>query len=83
MYKVNSNLTVGENRLTDLNNMHNYNTRLSAKSNFYLRRPRTNLGKISFSYAGPKVWQSIPQSFKSLNFVSFKNKFKEHLLKKY
>ena len=83
MYKVNSNLTVGENRLTDLNNMHNYNTRLSAKSNFYVRRPRTNLGKISFSYTGPKVWQSIPQSFKSLDFVSFKNKFKEHLLKKY
>ena len=83
MHKVKCNLTVCENRLIDITNIHNHNTRLAAKSNYYFNRPRTNLGKISFSHNGPRVWRSIPETFKSLNFISFKNKFKEYLLNRY
>ena len=81
--RLKSHTTVGDNNLIELSLIHNYNTRLSAKSNFYLSLPRTNLGKNSFSFNGPRVWQSVPEELKSLTLQSFKHKFKEHLLKKY
>ena len=83
IHKSKYHLSVGDNKLLELNLFHNYNTRLSTKSNFYLNLPRTNLGKNSFSFIGPKVWQSVPEELKSLNLYSFKHKFKDHLLMKY
>ena len=47
--------------------------------------PRTNtesFGKRAFSYAAPKVWNSLPEDIKSAQSIeSFKKKLKTHLFK--
>ena len=67
----------------NLSNQHTHNTRLSANSNYYLRRPRTNLGLRSFDYAGPKLWQSVPTEIKNVKFSLFKHKYKQLLIQSY
>ena len=74
---------VGENKLTNISTIHNHSTRLANRLNFFVPRKRTCLGKQSFSYNGPVVWQNVPNEFKKLAFGLFKQKFKKFLLEKY
>ena len=42
---------------------------------------RTNIGKQSFSYSGPKIWNYLPDNLKSSSSISmFKNKCKNYLI---
>ena len=60
-----------------------YKTRLEAKQNYFQPRKRTELGKKTFSYIGPKIWQEVPFiELKSLSYNSFK-KFKLFLTSQY
>ena len=83
VHKIKSNLLVGEHDLISLNKIHNHNTRISANSNYFVKIPRTNLGKNSFSYIGPKIWQDVPLEYKNLDSVPFKHCYKQHLLQQY
>ena len=83
MYKYKDKSNIGQLDLNRLNDKHNYNTRLSSKGNYFMPRPRTNLGLRRFKYNGPKLWQTIPPEFKKLGFPLFKKKYKELLLKSY
>jgi len=65
--------------ISSIVNTHNHNTRLASKSNYYIPRKRTDIGKKSFSYIGPQIWQEVPLEIKSLSFQSFKKKLKKHL----
>ena len=47
---------------------HHYKTRLAAKQNYFQLRKRTELGKKTFSYIGPKIWQEAPFELKSLSY---------------
>ena len=41
-------------------NIHRYNTRYTAKQNFYKYKIRTNAGKQSVSYMAIDIWKDIP-----------------------
>ena len=58
-----------------------YKTRLAAKQNYFQPRKRTELGKKTFSYIGPKIWQEVPFELKSLS--QFKKIFKLFLTSQY
>ena len=62
---------------------HHYKTKLSAKQNYFQPRKRTELGKKTFSYIGPKIWQEVPFQLKSLSYNQFKMKFKLFLTSQY
>ena len=59
---------------------HSYNTRASANKNMYCQYSRLNIQHNSFSRFGVRLWNSIPQSTKSLSKKSFKKKIKMQLL---
>ena len=83
MNKVKGNLNVGTTNAIKLTDKHKYNTRLAATSNYFMPQPRTNLGLMSFSYVGPKLWQDVPLNIKNLNASQFKSKYKKILLNRY
>ena len=83
MHKYKNKPNIGEFKSTSLSCKHNYNTRMAANDNYFIAQTRTNLGLRSFSYVGPKLWQTIPTEFKNMNFTQFKYKYKKHLLNSY
>ena len=62
---------------------HYYKTRLAAKQNYLQPKKRTELGKKTFFYIGPKIWQEVPFELKSLSYNQFKKKFKLFLTSQY
>ena len=83
MFKMQQQTLVGDNRLTKVSSIHNYNTRTSTSSNYFIHRRRTNLGCRSFTVVGPKILTNVPKEIKELNFKQFKNPLKKHLFNKY
>ena len=63
-----------------VNSKHHYKTGSSSKSTFSLPATRTNYGKFSIRFCGPKVWNSVHEPLKSLNIVSFKQKLKKQII---
>ena len=82
MHKI-KNLTVGENNLTMIKEIHDYNTRQSKSNNYYINSVSTKLGGKCFSSKGPELWNKIPKNIRQLPLNSFKAKFKKHLLDAY
>ena len=72
-----------DNFFTRINTRHSYNTRLSSKSSFALPNIRTNYGKFNITFFGPKVWNQVKESIKTLSFQSFKRELKADLLSSY
>ena len=62
--------------------VHSYNTRYSAKGNFYKARSKTNMGKKTLSALGVSHWQNVPKAFKELSPSCFSKKVKQYLLSK-
>ena len=49
----------------------------SSSDNFLVPKPNTELYKSSFSFSGPKVWNSLPSEIKTSKIVfEFKNSYK-------
>ena len=82
MHKI-KNITVGENKLTMVNEIHNHNTRQSAANNYFIKPVFSKLGGRCFLFKGPEIWNNIPPDIRKLPFHLFKVKFKQHLLDKY
>ena len=61
--------------ITSITQKHCYKTRLAAKQNYFQPRKIKELGKKTFFYIGPKVWQEVLFELKSLSYNQFK-KFK-------
>ena len=57
-------------------NSHSYGTRAASKTTFCLPLIRTNYGKFNIRFCGPKLWNTIDESFESLSVISFKKKLK-------
>ena len=62
--------------------MHKHHTRFSSKSNYFIPQKRTELGKKSFPFKGPRAWQIVPEELKLLTFNQFKKKLKLHFISK-
>ena len=52
-------------------NIHRYNTRYTAKQNFYKYKVKTNAGKQSVSYMAIDIWKDLPSSLKDLSVYAF------------
>ena len=68
---------------TAANKSHTYNTRLASKSSFVFPKVRTNYGKFNNRFLGPKIWNEIEESLRTLSFRSFKRELKAHFLSLY
>ena len=64
----------------DISNVHPYNTRSSAKHNFYTQSSRLSIQLNSFSRIGTKIWNEMPLSLRNLSKHDFKRKIKEYFL---
>ena len=58
--------------LTPSSRIRNYNTRFVRKLNYFRLRGSTNLGKMSFKFSAPKIWETVPLGFKCLPYHKFK-----------
>ena len=70
-------------QLSNLNTMQKYNTRISKNSNYYVYSIRTNVGKPSFMFAGPQMWQDVPNKIKNYLKPTFKKAYTKFLLQSY
>ena len=75
-----SNLYFG---LSKVEKFHHYWTRTSTKSNFVQTSARTENGKSTISFSGPKIWREIPSDLKNLSKNSFKYQYNRRLLNCY
>ena len=62
---------------------HNYNTRFAAKQSYCIPKARTNYGKFSLRFIGPKIWNDIDPSFKTKSKSVFKTKIISIILDNY
>ena len=84
MFQIENKMTLHGSQIFCLaTQMHKHHTRLSSKNTYFIPRKRTDFGKKSFSFVGPKVWQIVPNELKLLNFSQFKRKLKFHFISKY
>jgi hypothetical protein len=69
MHKYHSNLLpiTFENFFVRVNEVHNYNTRLSSKISYSIPGVRTNYGKFNIRFQGVKVWIDIDENLKYLS----------------
>ena len=63
------------------NTIHQYHTRFSSKTNFYIKRSRINQLKNYFSRIGGKIWNSVSPDIRKLSKHNLKKKLHEVLLK--
>ena len=75
--------TIFDNFFKNVAEVHNYNTRSSAKQLLYLPKVRTNYGKFNIRYRGSVIWNSIDNEIKSLKRYKFKASLKKSLLQSY
>ena len=66
--------------LTPASRIHNHNTRFVSNLNYFRLRVSTNLGKTSFKFSVPKIWQTVPPGLKCLPYHKFKKEWKSYLL---
>ena len=64
---------------TKISHIHTYNTRSSKSQFFSTKYSRLNLQKKAFSRVGVKIWNKIPNEFKTLSKDSFNKKMKTTL----
>ena len=72
-----------DNFFLDVNQKHNYNTRIASRSSYSLPKIRINYGKFNIRFSGVKVWNEIDDERKSLKPPKFKTKVKNYLLDQY
>ena len=61
MFCFNKNSAKNESQtIVSITQKHHYKTRLAVQQNYFQPRKRTELGKMTFSYIGPKIWPEVP-----------------------
>ena len=53
------------------------------RSSYYAEPIRTNLGRFSFKYNGPILWNTLDEKLKTLSLHQFKSKLKSNILNSY
>ena len=65
------------NVIVPANSNQSYNTRFSSQDNLIVPKPNTESFKSSFTYSGPKIWNSLTPEIKKSNSVfEFKHSYK-------
>ena len=66
--------------LTPASRIHNHNTRFVSNLNYFRPRVSTNLGKTSFKFSAPKIWETVLPGLKCLPYHKFQKEWKSFLL---
>lgn len=72
-----------DNFFQSISSIHNYQTRLATKSSYYIHPVRTNYGKFSLRYTGPREWNDLNECTKTLSIKLFKSTIKSNFLCSY
>jgi hypothetical protein len=73
-----------DNLFTEIKNVHQHSTRLASTTITYmLPLPRTNYGIFNIKFSGPKIWNPLDDSVKTLNLKNFKKQFKNQFIDQY
>ena len=67
----------------EISESHNYNTRSKSCRNYTTINCRSSRGQRSIKYKGPKIWNDVPTSCKSLSKYCFKKQYKELIFSRY
>ena len=62
---------------------HQHSTRFATSSNYNQIKRKSEKGKRTLAFIGPRVWCEIPSDVKSISPGGFKTKYKNSLLQKY
>ena len=66
------------------NSIHNYNTRNTSKSNYFLPRKQKTVSLRTLQYRGVKYWNELPDLIKSsCHIYAFSKQFKKYLITSY
>ena len=66
------------------NSIHNYNTRNTSKSNYFLPRKKKTIGQRTLQYRGVKYWNELPDLIKSsCHIYAFSKQLKKYLITSY
>ena len=66
-----------------ISTVHSHNTRSSSKQNYFIPSVKSNIGKTSFNYYGPIVWNRLPNDIKTASEFRFKYLLKKYLINQY
>ena len=66
-----------------VNELHNYNTRLSSSQSYALLKSRTNYGIYNIRFQGPKIWNSIDIKIKTSSLAVLKKNLKSCYIDSY
>ena len=66
-----------------VNEIHNYNTRLSSSQSYALSKSRTNYGIYNIRFQGPKIWNSIDIKIKTSSLAVLKKNLKSSYIDSY
>jgi hypothetical protein len=66
-----------------VNQRHNYNAILAAKSTYYLPKARTNYGLLNIKYVGVNIWNSVDEILKNLSRDKFIKSIRDKFLLSY
>jgi len=85
MHKLHNNKLpiIFRNKFTKIENIHSHKTRRSNKVNYFLPRTSKTAGQNKLNYRATKLWNEIDDNVKRKHFSSFKNLYKEKLIKEY
>ena len=61
---------------TKVDNTHQHSTRFATSSNYNQIKGRTEKGKKTLAFMGPRIWREIPSDVKSISPSGFKTKYK-------
>ena len=82
-YHCNTLPDVFHNFFTQVKSKHNYNTRLATRDTYYISKIRTNYGKFSLRFQGPKLWNELNDNMKILSRGAFKQKLFSNFISEY
>ena len=57
--------------------LHDHNTRTASRNTYYIDHTRTNYGRSSLRFQGPKAWNSIEEKFKTLKDQPLRRKLQK------
>ena len=80
----NNKLPIAFNNLfMSISSVHQYNTRLASKRNYYLPKIRTNYGKFNIRFLGVKIWNSLSEDLKMKSHFAFKQQLSDSFINSY
>ena len=83
MHQIQNDSWIGDLKLNKISNVHDHQTRFSRNDNFCMPTIRSNIGRNSFTFMGPKIWAEIETKIKNLPLNIFKSRMTKLMIEQY